>query len=70
MSILIPDMEMPSNCAECRFNMDSWCYAYPQQKTYEPTHEVDRTCWCPLVEVKTPRSPMSDKDLEACNFEL
>ena len=69
MAILIPDMEMPSGCNLCRLNNDTICMLI-NGCIYDETNGSTRRPDCPLVEVKTPRSPMSDKDLEACNFEL
>ena len=70
MAILIPDMEMPRNCSECRFCVDNWCYVVPADQRQPAVSISGKTCWCPLIEVKTPKAPMSDADLEACNFEL
>lgn len=70
MAILI-DMKMPASCGTCPIK--SW---YPGDGAYVcPFTGVEalyigRQDACPLIEVKTPRAPMSDEDLEESGFEL
>ena len=59
MSILIPDMEMPKSCNDCRFAVDGWCYAYPKQANGDALNKRIRPDWCPMIQVvdTTPRCP-------------
>lgn len=70
MAILIPDMEMPSKCADCRFCVDNWCYVVPPEERQPAVSISGKTCWCPLIEVKIPKVPMTDRELEDAGFEL
>lgn len=65
MAILIPDMEMPIACDDCFFTECIFNLTGSGMKQENGKSEL-----CPLIEVKTPKAPMSDADLEACNFEL
>lgn len=70
MAVLI-DMEMPQNCAECRFRSDGWCYCIPEDARQPTETRTDcRPSWCPLVEIQTPRRIMPGAALEAAGFEL
>ena len=69
MAILIPDMEMPENCCVCPVN-DEVChrgYEYLLKHTELYDKRADD---CPLIEVKTPKAPMTDRELEESGFEL
>lgn len=68
MAVMI-DMEMPEGCNSCLLNNDTICVLI-NGCIFDETNGSTRRPDCPLIEVKTPRSPMSDEDLEACNFEL
>lgn len=69
MAVLI-DMDMPSNCLQCRLMWDGWCYALPETAVQsEAIHETDRPDWCPLVEIHTRNRP-DYKLLEEAGMEL
>jgi len=61
MAVLIRDMDMPQSCAECRFCVDNWCYVVPPEQRQPAVSISGKTCWCPLVEVKS--SNLSSDDL-------
>ena len=67
MAVLIPDMQMPKSCGECRFlcGEDDLCYAVENGMT--PANN-GRSDWCPLVEI--PKRSVDDKLLEESGFEL
>ena len=65
MSVIVKGMEMPKNCAECRFCVNGFTDAAPVYECACETYEnvsvlVDdhgkpfdfRPDWCPLVEIK------------------
>ena len=66
MSVIVKGMEMPKNCAECRFW--SVCECLKDYEDYVSVLEsVDdgdlvRDDNCPLVEVKEPHGDLADKD--------
>ena len=75
MSVLIRDMEMPKNCAECRFCVNGFTDEAPMYECACETYEnvsvlVDdhgkpfdfRPDWCPLVEVPAPHGRLIDAD--------
>lgn len=71
MAVLIKGMKTPENCLQCRLMWDGWCYALPETAAQsEAIHETERPDWCPLVEIPKTKSPMTNKELEECNFEL
>lgn len=46
------DMEMPTDCYDCRFRGDYFCYAMPNNFTGF-TYEIEgggKPEWCPLIE--------------------
>ena len=52
MSVLIPGMEMPTSCDDCRLNNGISCYAvleYMEDGVVGRTN--DRPDWCPIVPV-------------------
>lgn len=52
--IYIPGMEMPKSCAECRFFVDAWCYAFEAEdwrNGYNSPLDGERLENCPLVDV-------------------
>ena len=66
MSILIRDMEMPKNCAECKMwciceclndfeDFESICYAVEDG-------DLVRDKNCPLIDIPTPHGRLIDKD--------
>ena len=61
MSVYIRGMEMPSNCFECRFAVDGWCYAAEKQDNRDYLRETHRANWCPLIEVP-PHGRLIDAD--------
>lgn len=74
MAILIPDMEMPKRCSECRLSegdtMDGLCHAaerwfddeYFRWYMYqEGDIDESKPANCPLIEIKT-RAPNPDMD--------
>ena len=70
MAVLI-DMDMPERCDCCRFRWFTEdvpeCAAMWPEKGLDG---IDRPSWCPLVEIPKTKLPMTDKELEECNFEL
>jgi len=60
MSILIRDMDMPANCAECRLMADGWCYSIGLEQR-EKISTVNRPTWCPLIPVP-PHGRLIDAD--------
>ena len=50
MAILIPDMKMPKNCAECECEFDGWYCSITKQNFGEDIY-AKRMPDCPLVEV-------------------
>ena len=65
-SIIIKNMEMPKNCAECK--MWSICDCLKEFDDYESLlYAVDDGDWviaddCPLVEIPTPHGRLGDLD--------
>ena len=62
MSILIKGMEMPENCAECKFfcfeNFKLWCHVTDREDIY-----IDALPdWCPLVELPEKHGRLIDAD--------
>lgn len=57
MAVLIPDMQMPSWCGECRFCVDNWCYCVPPEKRQPAVSISGKPRWCPLVEIHTRKTP-------------
>lgn len=51
MGVYIKDIKMPSNCFECRFAVDGWCYAAEKQDNRDYLRETQRANWCPLIEI-------------------
>lgn len=49
MSVLIKDMDMPTNCRECHFDVAGWCYATGRidNRTSFVTDYLIQP-WCPL----------------------
>lgn len=66
MSVIVKGMEMPKNCAECRFW--SVCECLSDFEDYVSVLEaVDdgdlvRDSDCPLIEIPTPHSDLVDRD--------
>ena len=62
MSVLIKGMEMPENCAECKFlcseNFNSWCQVTDRDDVY--TDAIPD--WCPLVELPEKHGKLVDAD--------
>ena len=50
MAILIPDMKMPKNCAECECEYDGWYCSITRQNFGEDIY-TSRMPDCPLIEV-------------------
>lgn len=76
MAVLIPDMSLPSSCSDCVLCKRQKTQLFPQylcsamnQYTEDGIFGAIQS-WCPLVEIKTTKSPMTNKELEECNFEL
>lgn len=48
------DMDMPENCAECRFEVSDYgyCSAMPEEFCGY-TKDKGRACWCPLHPIET-----------------
>ena len=57
MSVLIKDMEMPSNCNDC--DIDFCIFKYEARDDISET----RSDHCPLVEVPTPHGRLIDADV-------
>lgn len=62
MSVIIKGMEMPKNCAECKFlcseNFKSWCHVTDRDDVY-----VDAVPdWCPLAELPEKHGRLIDAD--------
>ena len=57
MSVLIKDMEMPSNCNDC--DIDFCIFKYEARDDIGKT----RSDHCPLVEVPTPHGRLIDADV-------
>ena len=72
MSVLIKGMEMPKNCAECRFW--SICECLSDFEDYVSVLEaVDdgdlvRDCDCPLIEIPTPHGRLIDETFEENHY--
>ena len=60
MSILIEGMEMPTDCNDCRFAVDGWCYAYGKPNI-DALDNDGITNFCPLVHVP-PHGDLIDRD--------
>ena len=44
------DMELPSTCELCRFNVDNWCYAINTTEVqWGYPDYYKRPDWCPLI---------------------
>lgn len=64
MSVLIKGMEMPISCYECRFFVDTWCYAFKAddwRNAYNKPPKGERLNNCPLVPVP-PHGRLIDAD--------
>ena len=75
MSVLIKEIEMPKNCAECRFCVNGFtdeapmyecaCESYENVSVLVDDHGKPfnfRPDWCPLIEVPTPHGRLIDVD--------
>ena len=65
MSILVKGMEMPNSCYDCRFFVDTWCYAFginDWRNAYNKPPKGKRLDNCPLIEVSTPHGRLIDAD--------
>ena len=75
MSVLVRGMEMPKNCAECRFCVNGFIDDAPMYECACQSYDnvsvlVDkegqpfdfRPDWCPLIEVQSPHGRLIDKD--------
>jgi hypothetical protein len=51
MGVYIKGMAMPRSCNECRFAVNGWCYAYPNQANGDALNKRERANFCPLVPV-------------------
>ena len=67
MSVYFPGVEMPKNCAECKF----WCVCEPISADFDDWISIDEAVNdgflvrhenCPLVEIKTPHGRLIDAD--------
>lgn len=65
MGIYIKDMDMPTSCADCRFAIDSLCYACLPERKAERKRMVAN--YCPLVEVP-PHGRLIDADAIEMNY--
>ena len=64
MGVYIKGMEMPKSCAECRFFVDVWCYAFEAddwRNAYNRPPKGERLDNCPLVPVP-PHGRLVDAD--------
>jgi len=64
MGVYIKGMEMPTNCNECRFFVDAWCYALEVddwRNAYNKPPDGERLDSCPLVPVP-PHGDLIDRD--------
>ena len=55
MGVYIKGMEMPESCAECRFFVDVWCYAFEAddwRNAYNRPPKGERLDNCPLIPVQ------------------
>lgn len=70
MSVLIRNMEMPTDCRECPFNTyhsncgETICWVNKESiaSDYKPIHFDGRPKWCPLVELPEHHGDLIDRD--------
>ena len=69
MSVLIKNMEMPTNCADCPLNYDQMACAVTWTRWWSDSMVImnfdsdkERMPNCPLIEVPTPHGRLIDAD--------
>ena len=69
MSVLIKNMEMPTNCADCPLNYDQMACAVTWTRWWSDSMVImnfdsdkERMPNCPLIEVPTPHGDLIDRD--------